>query len=134
MSTTDGFTVYRFARDSASPPTSNCDGQCAQTWLPVLANEQPWLKGISPDDVGTVARADGTHQLTLGGWPVYRYAQDTAPGDTKGHGVGGIWCAMGPTGAPVAGSPNTSPTAPASSPSSSSSTGPGAGPGPGRGY
>lgn len=101
VATSDAFTVYHFLEDSADPPTSNCDGECAAAWPPVLADEEPWLKGVRPDDVGTVQRADGRQQLTLGGWPVYRYAQDSAPGDTTGHGVGGTWCAMGPTGAAV---------------------------------
>lgn len=101
VATSDAFTVYHFLEDSTDPPTSNCNGECATAWPPVLAGEEPWLKGVRPDDVGTVQRADGRRQLTLGGWPVYRYAQDAAPGDTTGHGVGGTWCAMGPTGAAV---------------------------------
>lgn len=101
VATSDAFTVYHFLEDSTDPPTSNCNGECATAWPPVLADEEPWLKGVRPDDVGTVQRADGRQQLTLGGWPVYRYAQDTAPGDTTGHRVGGTWCAMGPTGAAV---------------------------------
>ena len=32
-----GYTLYRFDKDSAKPPTSNCAGECAQKWPPVLA-------------------------------------------------------------------------------------------------
>src|SRR5260370_28050533 len=31
-----GRTLYRFDKDSASPPASNCTGACAQLWPPVL--------------------------------------------------------------------------------------------------
>ena len=29
-----GFTLYRFDKDSAKPPTSNCADECAQKWPP----------------------------------------------------------------------------------------------------
>jgi predicted lipoprotein with Yx(FWY)xxD motif len=45
-----------------------------------------------------VTRADGSKQLTIGGWPAYRYAKDTKPGDLTGQGVGGKWYALAPTG------------------------------------
>ncbi|MFD0447742.1 hypothetical protein ACFQ10_43930 [Streptomyces indonesiensis] len=48
--------------------------------------------------MGSVTRADGTKQLTLAGWPVYRFAGDNKPGDTKGQGVGGTWNALAPDG------------------------------------
>lgn len=99
--TNDGFTVYRFDKDTSKPAKSNCDGSCAQQWPPVLASDTPWLKGVPSDKVGTVTRTDGTKQMTLGGWPLYRYAKDAAPGDTKGHGVGGTWCAVSPDGKPA---------------------------------
>lgn len=99
--TNDGYTVYRFEKDSAKPAKSTCNGACAQQWPPVLATDSPWLKGVPSEKVGTVTRADGTKQLTLGGWPLYRYAKDAAPGDTKGQGVGGTWCAVGPDGKPA---------------------------------
>ena len=37
------------------------------------------------------ARPDGTQQLTWNGMPLYHYAHDTAPGDTNGNGIAGIW-------------------------------------------
>ena len=99
--TNDGFTVYRFEKDTSKPSRSSCNDACATAWPPVMATDTPWLKGISQEKVGTVKRSDGSTQLTLGGWPVYRYAKDTAPGDTKGHGVGGTWCAVGPDDKPA---------------------------------
>ena len=49
--------------------------------------------------VGTINRSDGTIQLTLGGWPVYRFSGDPQPGATSGQGNGGgEWAAVTPEG------------------------------------
>jgi predicted lipoprotein with Yx(FWY)xxD motif len=99
MTDGEGFTLYRFDKDTAKPPASNCSGGCATTWPPVINDAGTAAgTGIDPGKLGEITRADGTHQLTVGGWPAYRYAQDTAPGDTKGQGVGGTWNALAPDG------------------------------------
>ncbi|MFB7615553.1 hypothetical protein [Kitasatospora sp. NPDC056181] len=125
-----GFTLYRFDKDTAMPPMSNCNGNCASTWPPAPANGAATVKGIDSKLVGTVTRADGSKQLTLNGWPAYRYASDTKPGDTKGQGVGGIWFALTPTGgkagAPSGGTTPSTPSSP-SSPKAPSSPGSGYG-------
>jgi predicted lipoprotein with Yx(FWY)xxD motif len=94
-----GRTLYRFDKDTASPPASNCEGACAKLWPPVLVGTQLSLTGVNQALLGTIKRADGTVQLTLHGWPLYRYAGDSAPGDVNGEGVGGVWFAVRPTGA-----------------------------------
>ncbi|MFY1691023.1 hypothetical protein [Plantactinospora sp. WMMB782] len=93
-----GFVLYRFDRDSAKPPKTTCAGECARLWPPALTNSRPELKGVAADRVGTVARPDGTRQITIGGWPVYRYIGDKRPGQWKGQGVGGTWFVVTPTG------------------------------------
>ncbi|RKE18402.1 hypothetical protein [Streptomyces sp. TLI_171] len=95
-----GNTLYRFDQDTNMPSASHCNDSCASLWPPELANGSgsPTLKGIDGKLVSTVTRADGSHQLTLNGWPLYRYAPDTKPGDTKGQGVDGTWFAATPTG------------------------------------
>ena len=96
-----GYTLYRFDKDSAKPPTSNCAGECAQKWPPVLATPGTPLtvEGVEQDAVGTINRSDGTIQLTLGGWPVYRFSGDPQPGATSGQGDGdGEWAAVTPEG------------------------------------
>ncbi|WP_030614293.1 SCO0930 family lipoprotein [Streptomyces sclerotialus] len=93
-----GLTLYRFDKDTPKPPKSACDGDCASTWPPVPADDAKATTGINAADLGSVTRSDGSKQLTLGGWPVYRYAKDTAPGDTKGQGVGGTWFALAADG------------------------------------
>ncbi|MEV7420140.1 SCO0930 family lipoprotein [Streptomyces sp. NPDC089919] len=93
-----GRTLYRFDKDSASPPRSACDGDCAEAWPPVPAADATAAAGVDASLLGEVLRADGSRQLTLGGWPVYRYAKDDKPGDANGEGVGGTWHALAPDG------------------------------------
>ncbi|MET8087901.1 hypothetical protein [Micromonospora sp. NPDC005197] len=87
----DGWVLYRFDKDTADPPASNCVDKCAQVWPPALTDGNPQLTGLSDDKVGSVTRQDGTRQLTIGGWPVYRYIGDKKPGQWKGQAVGGTW-------------------------------------------
>lgn len=93
-----GMTLYRFDKDTADPSKSNCSGSCATTWPVVPADGATAPAGIDKSKLGSVTRADGTKQLTIGGWPAYRYAKDTKPGDTKGQGVGGTWNALAADG------------------------------------
>ncbi|MEU9859290.1 SCO0930 family lipoprotein [Streptomyces sp. NPDC047971] len=102
----EGFTLYRFDKDSASPPKATCEGDCAKAWPVVSAEGAKPPAGVDPSLMGEVARTDGTKQLTIDGWPMYRYAKDTKPGDLNGQGVGGTWFASAPDGkkaAPAAG-------------------------------
>ncbi|GEC02803.1 lipoprotein [Streptomyces spinoverrucosus] len=93
-----GRTLYRFDQDTAEPPKTNCEGDCATAWPPVPADDATAGEGIDESMLGEVTRPDGTKQLTVGGWPAYRYAKDVNPGDTKGQGVGGTWYALAPDG------------------------------------
>jgi predicted lipoprotein with Yx(FWY)xxD motif len=105
----NGFTLYRFDHDSSNPSKATCTGSCATLWPPVAATGNVQVQGINQSLVSTVTRPDGTTQLTLNGWPLYRYAPDQKPGDTKGEGFMGIWFAATPTGgrAMAASSPST---------------------------
>jgi predicted lipoprotein with Yx(FWY)xxD motif len=93
-----GFTLYRFDKDQARPSQSNCSGTCAAQWPPVLANNTITFKNLDASVLGTVQRKDGTQQVTVGGWPVYRYINDVVPGQATGEGVGGTWFAAAPDG------------------------------------
>ncbi|MEV8427182.1 SCO0930 family lipoprotein [Streptomyces sp. HUAS 31] len=98
LTDSDGMTLYRFDKDVADPAKSNCDGDCATKWPPVPANDAKAGVGIDKNLLGSVTRTDGTKQLTIDGWPAYRYAKDTKAGDVNGQGVGGTWYALAPTG------------------------------------
>ena len=95
----DGWVLYRFDKDTANPPASNCKDKCEKVWPPVFTEDgKPELAGIDESKVGVVTREDGTKQLTLGGWPLYRYIGDKKPGQWKGQGVGGTWFVVAPDG------------------------------------
>lgn len=98
LTDSQGFTLYRFDKDTASPPKSNCEGDCAKTWPVVPAGNAKVAAGTDASLMGEVTRADGTKQLTVDGWPMYRYAKDTGPGEANGQGVGGTWFASAPDG------------------------------------
>lgn len=87
----EGRTLYVFLNDS--PGTSVCEAECATNWPPATVEEgTPFTAGEGVTaELGTLARDDGSRQLTLAGWPLYRFAGDAAPGDATGEGVGGVW-------------------------------------------
>ncbi|MFF4581158.1 SCO0930 family lipoprotein [Streptomyces sp. NPDC001389] len=97
-----GFTLYRFDKDTAKPPASHCDGDCAKAWPVVPAGDASAAAGMDPALLGEVVRKDGSKQLTVAGWPAYRYAKDTKAGDLNGQGVGGTWFALAPDGGKAA--------------------------------
>jgi predicted lipoprotein with Yx(FWY)xxD motif len=100
VSDSSGMTLYRFDKDTAKPSKSNCTGDCAETWPPLLVKSPGDIYSIGLDakTVGYVERPDGTCQVTLGGWPLYYFSKDQQPGDIKGQGVGNTWFAVNPKG------------------------------------
>ncbi len=87
-----GFTLYTFANDVANSGKSVVTGQLAVAWPPVTTTSTtpPTVSGAS----GTftiITRDDGTKQVAYNGKPLYRFANDTAPGDTKGDKLGNVW-------------------------------------------
>nr|WP_042187178.1 hypothetical protein [Kibdelosporangium sp. MJ126-NF4]CEL17871.1 Orf21; putative lipoprotein [Kibdelosporangium sp. MJ126-NF4]CTQ90905.1 Orf21; putative lipoprotein [Kibdelosporangium sp. MJ126-NF4] len=94
----EGKTLYRFDKDTAKPPKSNCADTCAKAWPPAPASDNLTLEGVDKAMVGSIDRADGTKQLTVAGWPMYYYEKDTKAGDTTGEAVGGAWWVAAPNG------------------------------------
>lgn len=97
----DGLALYVFLTDSEGK--SACAGECAANWPPLVvaaATDVSAGTGVT-GALGTIARDDGTTQVTLGGAPLYYFAGDTAAGDTKGQGLGEVWYLASPAGAPV---------------------------------
>jgi predicted lipoprotein with Yx(FWY)xxD motif len=98
-----GRTVYDFANDKG--PASTCTDTCAANWLfvPAPAMVPKSLPGVT-GALGSTTRADGGHQLTVAGHPVYTFVGDSAPGQTNGQGVvlnGGLWTVVSPAGSPL---------------------------------
>jgi predicted lipoprotein with Yx(FWY)xxD motif len=95
-----GRTLYRFDDDSAKPPKSTCNGECAKAWPPLLIKSPGKIfpKGLNPKILGYVERADGHCQVTINGHPVYYFSGDAAPGDFRGQGLKGKWFAVTASG------------------------------------
>jgi predicted lipoprotein with Yx(FWY)xxD motif len=56
---------------------NGCFGLCAQFWQPVLTSGRPeGGTGVDQDALGTIARPDGTRQVTYHGRPLYLFADD----------------------------------------------------------
>ena len=81
----DGMTLYTFDKDL--PAVSNCNGECAVKWPPLMATNA----ARPQDGFGIIIRADGARQWTFMGMPLYTWFKDTAPGDTTGDMVKGVW-------------------------------------------
>ncbi len=95
LTDSQGRTLYVFKRDM--PGMSSCTGGCATTWPPF---QPPSGSLVAPSGVsgtlGVITREDGSKQVTYNDLPLYHYAQDMAPGDTKGQGIGDVWFAATP--------------------------------------
>lgn len=85
-----GMTLYRYAKDRPNPSKWTCSGACVKTWQPVIVQDPVRAQGVHASLLGTVHR-HGEKQLTLAGWPLYRYVGDTAAGQTNGQGRDGQW-------------------------------------------
>lgn len=96
----EGMTLYVFLPDAGGEST--CYDDCAANWPPLVA-EATAGEGIDESLLGTVERDDGSTQTTYGGWPLYYFAADTAPGDLNGQGVGENWFVIDPSGEVVEG-------------------------------
>jgi predicted lipoprotein with Yx(FWY)xxD motif len=85
-----GKALYKYANDQTN--VSNCSATCAQNWPPltVASGTTPTAGTGVTGQLGTIQRADGTTQVTLGGSPLYYFASDTSAGDATGNGVGGF--------------------------------------------
>lgn len=96
----DGMTLYLFTPDGGGAPT--CEGSCAELWPPLVADAEPTAgEGIDASLLGTAERPDGSTQVTYAGHPLYRYAQDSEPGDVTGQGVNDVWFAVSPDGTAI---------------------------------
>jgi predicted lipoprotein with Yx(FWY)xxD motif len=95
-----GRTLYLFAKDKKGK--SACSGSCAVYWPPLIASSKPHaVAGAKASLLGTTRRSDGRRQVTYRHHPLYRYAADTAKGQTTGQGLnasGGLWWVLSPSG------------------------------------
>jgi predicted lipoprotein with Yx(FWY)xxD motif len=77
-------TIYTYDRDGVG--RSNCNGECARMWPPVVASSKARPIG----DWTLFTRADSSKQWAYKGKPVYTFSQDQV-GENNGDGVDGVW-------------------------------------------
>jgi predicted lipoprotein with Yx(FWY)xxD motif len=91
----DGKTLYVKMGDSTTAPS--CTGACLTNW-PAFTLDTGETVVASAGVTGTLAtftRPEGT-QVSYNGAPLYYFKNDTAAGDTKGQGAGGVWSVAAP--------------------------------------
>ena len=90
LTNAQGMTLYY--RTSDMPPTTVCSGGCASAWPPLLVSgsSTPTSTTSLSGKLSVQADANG-NQVEYNGHPLYTYSGDTAPGQTTGEGVGGVW-------------------------------------------
>jgi predicted lipoprotein with Yx(FWY)xxD motif len=80
-----GKALYTFDTDTVGK--SNCTGECAVNWPPLLAPADATGGG----DWSVVTRDDGTRQWAYKGKPLYTWLNDKQAGDVTGDGVNDTW-------------------------------------------
>src|SRR5256714_5775535 len=108
LTNAQGMTLYYFKPDTATK--SACTGSCASNWPPLVftGSGSPASDTALP---GTLSVVTDTHgqQLEYNGHLLYRFSGDTAPGQTHGEGIKGVWF-VATTTLPVQGAPQATPT------------------------
>ncbi len=81
-----GMTLYYFDRDD-SGNKSNCDGKCAEKWLPLAADKTAQASG----DFTVIVRSDGSRMWAYRYRPLYTSNDDKTPGDANGFDPQNLW-------------------------------------------
>ncbi|WP_439375195.1 COG4315 family predicted lipoprotein [Bradyrhizobium sp. DASA03120] len=74
-----GMTLYTYERDTTGK-TSNCNGKCAESWVPLAATADAKAVG----DFTVINRNDGSKMWAYRYRPLYTSPADKAPGDANG--------------------------------------------------
>jgi predicted lipoprotein with Yx(FWY)xxD motif len=84
---------------------SVCAGACAKFWPPLLTKSAPVAAGgVAAGQLGTIARSNGSKQVTYDGHPLYYFALDKSMGSITGQGsdnFGAKWWLVAPSGAAI---------------------------------
>lgn len=87
----DGKTLYYFTPDTATTVACTSAGGCITTWPPLMSTSVSVAPISGLTGVLTTVNRSGGAQIAYNGHPLYNYAADSAPGDTKGEGLFGKW-------------------------------------------
>jgi len=112
----NGMTLYLFTKDTTEGQSS-CTGDCLANWPAVPGGDALTLPAGVPGELTSIDRGDGTTQAAYNGIPLYTFANDKAPGDVNGQGVGDKWYVVYPGASfgPYAAAPGDGTPVPASS-------------------
>jgi predicted lipoprotein with Yx(FWY)xxD motif len=91
LASSRGLTLYYYAEDKPGSGKSVCTGSCASAWPPLAAPVRAPAGVRLPGPLGMITRPGGLRQVTINGYPVYRFAGDKAPGQAAGNGIHGAW-------------------------------------------
>jgi predicted lipoprotein with Yx(FWY)xxD motif len=108
LTNAQGMTLYYFKPDTATK--SACTGSCASNWPPFVfsGSGSPVSANALPGSLSVVTDAHG-QQVEYNGHLLYRFSGDTAPGQTHGEGIKGVWF-VATTTLPAQGAPQATPT------------------------
>lgn len=95
LADSQGNILYLYTPDKQG--ASTCYDKCAAAW-PITGKADGVDAGLDAKLLGTTTRTDGSTQATWGGWPLYYYVKDKAPGDLQGQAVGNVWYVLGADG------------------------------------
>jgi predicted lipoprotein with Yx(FWY)xxD motif len=112
LTNAQGMTLYYFKPDTAT--TSACTGTCAGIWPPLVSTSSgsPASGNALPGTLSVVTDTNG-QQVEYNGHLLYRYSGDSAPGQTNGEGIKGVWF-VATTTLSAQGAPQATPTKSAS--------------------
>lgn len=95
----EGSSLYLYREDENLEGESACGEQCVGNWPPLTVEGEPVTgEGVDAELLGTLAREDGSTQVTYNGWPLYTYVRDVEPGQTRGQGLGKVFFLVSPEG------------------------------------
>jgi predicted lipoprotein with Yx(FWY)xxD motif len=95
LTTSKGMILY-YKRDDPAP-NSNCTGQCAKDWPPLIAPDNMMTITSSmqlPKQLTTHMTGNG-NQVEYDGHPLYTYASDMNAGQFTGRGMDNVWYLVG---------------------------------------
>jgi predicted lipoprotein with Yx(FWY)xxD motif len=100
LSTPDGMTLYYYTPDTVgtatTPPVSACTAGCLAAWPAFLATGTVLPSKVAAS-LTSFDRGGGVMQSAWKGHPLYLFANDKKPGDTKGDKLQSMWFILDPT-------------------------------------
>lgn len=98
-----GMSLYYLTSDTAA--SSACTGGCAEAWPPLLSAGAPKAPAPVTGKLAIVKTANRS-QVSYNGHLLYRFGDDSKPGDVQGEGVhgpqNGVWHVATPVLKPLA--------------------------------